>query len=115
MYGEGEKASAAILQEDGSRTIVASIHAHGTAKNLQTFSRMLFTTPPASNKTWEQSLGRCHRFGQSSAVVADVYVHTPEFRKSFQTARSRASFVENTTGSSQKLSYAVHALTPGES
>ena len=46
-YGGGEEASTMILGEKGDRTIVASIAAHGTGKNLQhAFSKNLIIQTP---------------------------------------------------------------------
>jgi hypothetical protein len=40
-FGGGDNASAAIRQERGDRSIIASVKAHGTGKNLQSFWRSL--------------------------------------------------------------------------
>ncbi len=100
-YGPGDEG---LLKEDGSRSIVASIRAHGTGKNLQAFSRNLVTTPPVSGTTWEQLLGRTHRPGQDAdEVEVYVYRHTPEMRGALTKALRDAEYQQRTTGNQQKL------------
>lgn len=107
LYGPGTEASTEILQEKGTRSIVASVKAHGTGKNLQMHHRNLIANPPADGGAWEQLLGRTHRQGQlADEVVAHVYRHTEELRSAFEAAVSRARYIEETTGSRQKLIYA---------
>lgn len=105
FYGGGDEASAEIIHEKGDRSIVASIHAHQEGKNLQfAFGRMLYSTPSSSAKTWEQSLGRCHRELQPrDTVYAYVFQHTLEMRQAFANARREAEFAHETTGADQKL------------
>jgi hypothetical protein len=43
-----------IQVELGERSIVASLNAHGTGKNLQAFHRQLWSNPPADGGAWEQ-------------------------------------------------------------
>lgn len=103
-FGGGAEASSSILGEDGTRTIVASIKAHGTGKNLQVFNRNLISTPPSSGATWEQLVGRTHRQGQTAdEVYVDVYLHTEAFRSATRQALSDARYIEQTTGQEQKL------------
>lgn len=104
-YGAGEEASSQILEENGKRSIVASYKAHGTGKNLQkAFCRNLIANPPGDGAIWEQLLGRTHRFGQlADEVTAEVYRHTEEYRNAIEQARTRARYIEQTTGSRQKL------------
>lgn len=107
-YGGGPEAAAAIENEKGDRSVIASIDSHSTGRNLQrAFSVNLVCTPPSANTTWEQMLGRTHRQGQEAdEVSAEVYRHTEEFREAIDTAVGRAYYVLETTGASQKLSYA---------
>ena len=105
-YGPGDEG---ILREDGSRSIVASIRAHGTGKNLQAFSRNLITTPPVSGTTWEQLLGRTHRPGQGAdEVEVFVYRHTPEMKGALIKALRDAEYQQRTTGNAQKLLAATY-------
>lgn len=106
LFGGGAEASRAIMQERGDRTIVASIKAHGTGKNLQAFSRALVGNPPADGGTWEQLLGRLHRQRQEKDVTFWVYRHTPEYRGALEKAKEDAAYVQQTTGKAEKLLYA---------
>jgi hypothetical protein len=107
LFGAGKEASELIQREDGSRSIVASVKAHGTGKNLQAWHRGLITTPPSDSGAWEQLLGRHHRQGQEADEVRfDVYQHVPEFSGSLDAAREGARYVRETTGSIQRLAVA---------
>lgn len=106
-YGGGMRASSEILTEPGNRSIVASIKAHGTGKNLQVFSRNLIANPPSDGAAWEQLLARTHRPHQKAEeVIAEVYRHTPEMCNAFDRAVARARYIQETLGSKQKLLYA---------
>lgn len=107
-YGGGMEASEGILEENGNRTIVASIAAHGQGKNLQTaFSRNLITTFPANDGIVEQLVGRTHRYGQPQPVVTvDYYAHTQEEREALAAAQGHSRYVLETTGGLHKLSFA---------
>lgn len=103
-FGGGDEASATIITEKGDRSIVASIRAHGTGKNLQMFSRNYVATPPADGATWEQLIGRTHRPGQlADEVEVEVAQHTQDYRDAFAKARSYARFMQETDGQPQKL------------
>jgi hypothetical protein len=103
-YGGGEEASATIVGEKGDRSIVASMRAHGTGKNLQMFSRAYVATPMADGAGWEQVIGRHHRPGQlADEVVIDVAQHTQDYCDAFAKARSYARFMQETDGQPQKL------------
>ncbi|WP_228556631.1 helicase [Myxococcus sp. AB025B] len=91
FYGGGKTASEAILRETGKRSVVASIKAHATGKNLQQFFRNLVVTPPSDGATWEQLLARTHRPGQQTPrdnVL--VYLHTQPHVAALTTAIDRA-------------------------
>ncbi|WP_223744888.1 helicase [Corallococcus sp. AS-1-12] len=112
-YGGGLAASEAILMESGRRSIVASIKAHATGKNLQQFSRNLVVTPPSDGALWEQLLARTHRPGQRAACVeVEVCLHTEDYAAAFVTARERALFIQQTDGQSQKLLSSTHDEPP---
>lgn len=107
VYGGGPNASLEILQERGTRTIAASIRAHGTGKNLQCFSKALIANVPGQGAQFEQMLGRLHRQGQKSDEVRfELYQHCLQARGDFAQARSDARYIERTTGTRQKLCYA---------
>lgn len=95
-----------IESERGNRTIVASIEAHGTGKQLHMFNHALVTTPPGSNEAWEQLLGRLHRPGQEADEVNfDVYQHTIELQEAFLRARDEAPFVAGVLDVRPRLTY----------
>jgi hypothetical protein len=110
FFGPGNKAARAIQNVDGKKTIVASIAAHGTGRNLQNaFHRNLMTGIPSKNKVFEQLIGRTHRQGQrAKTVTVELYQHIEEFRKSLDHARERAKYIQETKGNMQKLAYATY-------
>ena len=111
FFGPGPQASSAILAENGKRSIIASVKAHGTGKNLQAWSRNLIANPPSDGGAWEQLLGRTHRQGQTAdEVIAEVYLHTEELKEAIELAIHRARYIESTTGTRQKLLYAARTF-----
>lgn len=110
LYEGGDEASAGIRAERGDRTIVASIKAHGTGKNLQAFNRALIGNSPSNGGTWEQTLGREYRTGQTSDVLVWVYRHTPEVAAAFDQACADARYVLETTGKADILTYAERSF-----
>ncbi len=112
-YGGGKLAKEMMLGnpkkgtrgEDGSRSIICSVKAHGTGTNgLQHRFRkcLLLHITPDPNLV-EQTLGRLHRPGQNHDVEADFYRHTPEMRDQLEDALAAASYVEGTRFGAQKL------------
>lgn len=95
-YGSGDDPAG----EDGTRSIVLSIGAHGQGRNLQHFSRALMLDPPPSGATWEQLLGRLHRPGQASEVI---YLAPGSFAVEIDRALREARWLASTTGLPQKL------------
>lgn len=107
LHGGGPNAGPLIKRENGKRTILASIKAHGTGRNgLQhVFWEQLVEHIPSSGATCEQLLGRLHRVGQPRPVVrAEFYSHTREMLKALNDALASGSYVEGTIGAAQKLS-----------
>lgn len=112
-YGGGDKAGVALETETGSKTVVASVHAHGTGRNLQMFNTQLITTPSSSAKDSEQLYGRCHRSGQTADVVrAWLYLHTPELRNALKAAVREAQAINEAGGGQQKLAYGTYSFQP---
>lgn len=106
LYGSGPEAADGIAREVGNRTIVASIKAHGTGRNLQNFSRNLFLQLPSDGGTYEQTLGRTHRPRQPAEFVTAVfYQHTEEYRGALEKATEYARYTRDTMGVAQKLLY----------
>jgi len=87
-----------------------SIRAHGVGKNLQHgWSTQIVLEPPSSGTVWEQLLGRTHRPGQEADTVSFyVYQHTEAFRRAVVQAREDAAYIQDTTGSRQKLVYCTY-------
>lgn len=107
LYTGGDAANEQIREEDGTRSIIASIKAHGTGKNLQRFEYGLIGNPPSDGAAWEQLLGRWHRDGQRAPrVFGEVYRHTREYREAIDSAIGKANYIEKMTGSEQRLCYA---------
>ena len=112
-YGGGKLAKEMMLGnpkkgtrgEDGSRSIICSVKAHGTGTNgLQHRFRecLLLHITPDPNLV-EQTLGRLHRPGQNHDVDASFYRHTAEMRDQLEDALSAAGYVEGTGFGVQKL------------
>ena len=95
-----------ILEEDGSRCIIASIRANGTSKNLQAFSKGLVLQMPANGIDIEQLLGRLHREGQHEPVEFLIYIACREQRQAVIKAR-RAAKLTAVPLSPQKMSSAA--------
>lgn len=114
-----DAAMAAALREAGERVFIAgetppydgeacalSISAHGTGLNLQPWSENLILSWPTSGKVCEQLIGRTHRQGQEADVVEVAwYAHTPETRDAMRKSREDARYIQETTGSPQKICY----------
>jgi len=108
VYGGGVEASEGIARETGKRSIIASVKAHGTGKNLQAFAANLVANVPSSGAAWEQLIGRTHRQGQDAdEVTVDVFQHTAELVDALGNARDVARYIEETLGARQKLCYAA--------
>lgn len=92
------------VDEDGKHSVALSIQSHGTGLNLQQFDRQLFTHLPSQSKTWEQAIGRSHRVGQKADEVhVLVPRHTRVVRNSLTKAIEDAQYVQQVSGTGQKL------------
>lgn len=113
VYGAGRAAKlamlgdakAGIVGEDGSRSIIASIKAHGTGTNgLQhRFHESLLLYQTWEVNGVEQVLGRLHRPGQKHTVRNYYYAHTEELQKHIESALMSAQYIEGTGFGSQKI------------
>ncbi len=107
LHGGGLGAGARIRAEDGARSIVASIKAHGTGTDgLQRlfYQQLVASPPPSSGDTWEQLLGRLHRIGfEGDEVITLCYRHTPELAEAIDKALIQAKYIEGVLGTYQKL------------
>jgi len=101
-YGAGTTPSETEL-----RTMALSLNTHSEGKNLQLWHRNIYLSPRASNKKWEQSLGRTYRQGQTADQVdALVYLHHPIFEEAIKKSRIQADYVQIMFSNAQKLLYA---------
>ncbi len=99
-HAGGPNCEAEILAEDGSRSVIASIKAHGTGRDgLQLkFNKQLFAQFPPSGDMIEQILGRLARPGQRADTVESwVYRHLSEYRDAFTSAYRLSQFIESQT------------------
>lgn len=100
-HGQGDDT---ILYTKGDKTIVCSIQAHGTGRDLQHFNHALVIGGLPTGTTWEQLLGRSHRPGQVSPTVTyDVL-----FPEEVERARMDAEAIQQTMKTKQKLLEAVY-------
>ena len=106
VHGGGPKAGERLRQETGEKSIICSLKSHGRGRDgLQhLYDTQLITVPPAGSDVVQQVLARTHRRGQKSRCVSTfMYLHTPEFRRSFKLALTRARYVKGILGEEQKL------------
>lgn len=106
VHDGGSKGGERLRQEKGDRSIISSIKSNGRGRDgLQhIFCENLVINPPASSTLWEQLIGRGYRRGQKSDYVRyQIYLHTPELKKSVRTARVRSRFVKDILGANMKL------------
>lgn len=82
---------------DGTRSVVASYHAHAKGHNLQAWHRALVLGGPTSAATWTQLLGRHHRAGQTKDVMIGVYAGT------LDKSRIHATWLQTITGERHRL------------
>jgi hypothetical protein len=95
------------LVDDERGPCVLSDMSNREGRNLQHFARNLVVSPMTSAKVWEQVVGRTHRTGQThDTVTVEVYQGCLEHWASWQRAKSRARYTEQTTGQPQKILYA---------
>jgi hypothetical protein len=102
LYGAGTDAG-----ESTAETIVCSIAAQGTGKNLQHYCRNLLAWMPSNGTVAEQLIGRTHRPGQEAdEVVVDWFGHTRQLEDSMAQIIEDAEYQQRTTGQQQKVLYA---------
>lgn len=85
------------------RFLAASMNAHGQGRNLQDWQHAVVLEPSLGGKPWEQLLGRLHRGGQTRSVTYDLLVAGDLFQSSLANARKDARFIEDMSGSPQRL------------
>lgn len=93
-----------IENEKGDRSVVASVAANGTGRNLQAFHENLITSLQPGADTNEQLLGRTHRDGQEAdEVTVDVLLACAEHMDAWHKARMDAQMHLDVLGQPQKL------------
>ena len=93
------------------KSIIASIAANATGKNLQVFKKNLIPLTPMSSSTWEQLLGRTHRDGQQAdEVSATLLIAMKEQVIWYELAVEVARNVSDMSGQEQKLCYATSTV-----
>ena len=113
----GDKHNRSIAESKG-KLVIASITAHGTGKNLQFHKNQLFVQFPRPARDAEQTLGRLHRVGQESdELYVDILLNrgqnTPTFDDlNYAATLNDALYIQQTTGSRQKVIYAGYDPTP---
>jgi len=94
----------AIEDADPSGSLILSIASNAEGRNLQAWSQNFVVTPPPSGKTWEQLLSRTCRPGQlADTITVRVMLGHPKMSQAMETARNDARYVQQTTGTRQKL------------
>jgi hypothetical protein len=108
VYGAGTDAG--LAKEP---TIACSFSSQGTGKNLQRFSKNLFTSWPLGGKLSEQVLGRTHRPGQAEDCVSVEWWSPTEIIDATYIGAIRDSeYIQSTTGQRQKLLFASRINEP---
>ncbi len=114
IFGGGSKALDRLMGnaerevrgEDGKRSVILSIKAHGTGRDglQRMFHKQLVANPMSSATGWEQLFGRLHRIGQTQpSTITWFYRHTTELKAHVDKALRRAFYIEGTLGGTQKL------------
>ena len=108
VYGGGSDASTRLNEnKHTAHPCIMSISAHGTGKNLQSWSNQIIAHPLSHPARWEQMLARTHRHGQlADEVECHVYTHGL-FGRALRKARNDAQYIYETTGQEQRLNYCV--------
>lgn len=86
------------------RVIVTRIKSHGEGRNLQAWGNQMVLQWPRSPVWAQQMLGRCHRPGQTRDHLVVRTVNTTLFdRENYSACLNDATYVQATTGDSQKI------------
>jgi hypothetical protein len=101
-YGQGSDAGEATAD-----IIACSFGSQGTGKNLQRFSKNVFTSFPPNGTLVEQVLGRTHRPGQTAEEVLVKWWNTGAIAEAcYWRARNDAKYKQETAFGNQKLNFA---------
>lgn len=96
-----------IEKANPKKSLIASIAANSTGRNLQAWNRALVTSAPPTGTLWEQMLGRIHRDGQKAdEVVYEVILGCAEQIAGLEQAKKDCLYHTNLLGTPMKLGYA---------
>jgi hypothetical protein len=110
-FGAGDEAARAVSGLSGKESVCLSTKAHGTGRNLQSFSRNLLSSVPGNGTEFEQILGRTHRQGQQSdEVTVQVWQHSARYRDTFERAETLANYIQDAMGTGQRLASVAQYL-----
>lgn len=102
FFAGGQEEGRSVELHDGSA--IVSIAANCTGRNLQRWNKNLVLTPPSAGRTWEQLIGRTHRFGQTETTVSiEVLIPSEESEKALTKAYEDATYIKSLFGQEQKL------------
>lgn len=90
------------------QSLILSIKAHGTGKNLQAWSENVVASPLSDPSMWEQLIARTHRAGQDADEVNFYVFRHAVFGSSLSRAKYFSKMVGETTGKEQRLQYATY-------
>lgn len=105
-YGpDGESREGRVIEDHPrGESLVASVRANATGRNLQAWSSNLLTSPMPNGQEWEQLISRTHRDGQEAdEVVVEFIASCAEHVAALRQALSDAEYVQTSHGAPQKL------------
>jgi hypothetical protein len=104
FHAGGYDAQGLFIEACPESTVVASVSANATGRNLQfTWSRNFVVVPPASLELMEQLIARTHRDGQrADTVYVRLLAHTEATRRKIEHLRVKAAHQQGISGP-QKL------------
>lgn len=103
-YGAGDEGILHEASRAKTRTIAASVQAHGVGKNLQSWCKALVLSPSSDATRLEQLIGRHHRQGQlADEVTVWVCQHAPVLVQAMRDAIAGAKNLHAQTGQQLRL------------
>ena len=92
------------IRDSPACQVIASMQACGTGNNLQVFRRSIHLAIPRNPKTWEQLLGRMHRYGQrAESIECELVFGIVEDAVRFESACAHAQAMPNLVTAIPKL------------